>query len=71
LQDKEDFIELREKGATVYVCGSRAMVGSVRQVMIKLKTEMEKEPGGETTFEKACKWFDEQRNVRYVMHVFD
>jgi cytochrome P450/NADPH-cytochrome P450 reductase len=46
LQDKEDFIELREKGATVYVCGSRAMVGSVRQVMIKLKTEMEKEPGG-------------------------
>ncbi|RSL72552.1 hypothetical protein CEP53_001056 [Fusarium sp. AF-6] len=70
-QDKEDFIELWEKGATVYVCGSRAMADSVREVMIKVKSEMEKRSGGEMGFEEAKKWFDEQRNVRYVMDVFD
>lgn len=70
-QDKEDFIQLWEKGATVYVCGSRAVADSVREVMIKLKTEMEKRSGGEMGLEEAKKWFDEQRNVRYVMDVFD
>ncbi|WAO87403.1 Bifunctional cytochrome P450/NADPH--P450 reductase [Fusarium falciforme] len=70
-QDKEDFIELWEKGATVYVCGSRVMADSVREVMIKVKSEMEKRSGGEMSVEEAKKWFDEQRNVRYVMDVFD
>lgn len=70
-QDKEDFIDLWEKGATVYVCGSRAMAKSVREVMIKVKTEMDKKLGGEMAFDEASKWFDEQRNVRYVMDVFD
>ncbi|KAI8722871.1 Bifunctional cytochrome P450/NADPH--P450 reductase [Fusarium sp. LHS14.1] len=70
-QDKESFIQLWEKGATVYVCGSRAVADSVREVMIKLKTEMEKRSGGEMSLEEAKKWFDEQRNVRYVMDVFD
>ncbi|RSM03775.1 hypothetical protein CEP52_007182 [Fusarium oligoseptatum] len=70
-QDKEEFIELWEKGATVYVCGSRAMADSVREVMIKVKSEMERRSGGEMGFEEAKKWFDEQRNVRYVMDVFD
>ncbi|EWZ28976.1 cytochrome P450 [Fusarium oxysporum Fo47] len=70
-QDKEDFIELWEKGATVYVCGSRAMADSVREVMIRVRTEMEKRSGGEMDFDEAKKWFDEQRNVRYVMDVFD
>ncbi|KAF4472142.1 hypothetical protein FALBO_950 [Fusarium albosuccineum] len=62
-QDKEDFIELWEKGATVYVCGSRAMADSVREVMIRVKTEIEKKSGGEMGFDEAKKWFDEQRNV--------
>ncbi|RSL75152.1 hypothetical protein CEP51_011132 [Fusarium floridanum] len=70
-QDKEEFIELWEKGATVYVCGSRAMADSVREVMIKVKSEMERRSGGEMGFEEAKKWFDEQRNVRYVTDVFD
>lgn len=70
-QDKEEFIELWEKGATVYVCGSRAMADSVREVMIKVRSEMEKRSGGEMSVEEAKKWFDEQRNVRYVMDVFD
>jgi cytochrome P450/NADPH-cytochrome P450 reductase len=70
-QDKEDFIELWNKGAMVYVCGSRAMADSVKEVMIKVKTEIEKRSGGDIGLDEARKWFDEQRNVRYVMDVFD
>ncbi|KAJ4249793.1 hypothetical protein NW762_012135 [Fusarium torreyae] len=70
-QDKEDFIELWEKGAKVYVCGSRVMADSVREVMIKVKIEMEKRSGVEIGLDEAEKWFDEQRNVRYAMDVFD
>ncbi|KAM0490438.1 hypothetical protein ACHAP8_011541 [Fusarium lateritium] len=62
--DKEAFIDLWEKGAKVYVCGSRAMADSVREVMIKVKIEMEKKHGGKMTLDEAEKWFDEQRNVR-------
>ncbi|KAM0548780.1 hypothetical protein ACHAPJ_009776 [Fusarium lateritium] len=69
--DKEDFIELWEKGAKVYVCGSRAMADSVREVMFKVKIEMEKRSGVEMGPDEAEKWFDEQRNVRYAMDVFD
>ncbi|KAJ9425993.1 cytochrome P450 [Fusarium oxysporum] len=57
-QDKEDFIELWNKGAMVYV-------------MLKVKTEIEKRSGGDIGLDEARKWFDEQRNVRYVMDVFD
>uniref|UniRef100_A0A0C4DJD1 Bifunctional cytochrome P450/NADPH--P450 reductase n=1 Tax=Fusarium oxysporum (strain Fo5176) TaxID=660025 RepID=A0A0C4DJD1_FUSOF len=70
-QDKEDFIELWNKGAMVYVCGSRAMADSVKEVMLKVKTEIEKRSGGDIGLDEARKWFDEQRNVRYVMDVFD
>ncbi|CEI42202.1 unnamed protein product [Fusarium venenatum] len=69
--DKEAFIDLWEKGAKVYVCGSRAMADSVREVMIKVKIEMETRRGGKMTLDEAEKWFDDQRNVRYAMDVFD
>jgi cytochrome P450/NADPH-cytochrome P450 reductase len=55
----------------VYVCGSRAMAESVREVIIQVKTEMHKKLGGGMSFDEASEWFDEQRNVRYVMDVFD
>ncbi|RYC93528.1 Bifunctional cytochrome P450/NADPH--P450 reductase [Fusarium oxysporum f. sp. narcissi] len=70
-QDKEDFIDLWNKGAMVYVCGSRAMADSVKEVMLKVKIEIEKRSGGDIGLDEARKWFDEQRNVRYVMDVFD
>jgi cytochrome P450/NADPH-cytochrome P450 reductase len=47
------------------------MAESVREVIIKVKTEMDKKLGGGMSCDEASKWFDEQRNVRYVMDVFD
>ncbi|KAL4974704.1 cytochrome P450 [Aspergillus desertorum] len=66
LADREDVVKLWRDGARVYVCGSGALAESVRGAMVAvLRDEMG------TTNDGAENWFDEQRNVRYVMDVFD
>lgn len=71
LKDKDDFLDLWENGATVFVCGSSAMADSVKESWIKIKIEMERRKGEEMDVETAQEWFDSQRNIRYVMDVFD
>ncbi|KAL4758099.1 bifunctional cytochrome P450/NADPH--P450 reductase [Aspergillus foveolatus] len=71
LADREDVVKLWRDGARVYVCGSGALAESVRSAMVAvLRDEMETTGDGSDSG-KAEKWFDEQRNVRYVMDVFD
>jgi cytochrome P450/NADPH-cytochrome P450 reductase len=71
LADREDVVKLWRDGARVYVCGSGALAQSVRSAMVTvLRDEMETTGDGSDNG-KAEKWFDEQRNVRYVMDVFD
>ncbi|KAL5336528.1 putative cytochrome P450 [Aspergillus crustosus] len=65
--DKDDVLQLWKDGARVYVCGSGALAESVRGAMVKVFEEEIQREG----VESAEKWFDEQRNVRYVMDVFD
>jgi cytochrome P450/NADPH-cytochrome P450 reductase len=72
--DREDVLRLWRGGAKVYVCGSGALAESVKGAMVRVfREEMERtrESGGEEGVDSAEKWFDEQRNVRYVMDVFD
>jgi cytochrome P450/NADPH-cytochrome P450 reductase len=75
LADREDVVRLWRDGARVYVCGSGALAESVRGAMVQaLRDEMEKSDDDGSSgsgVDKAEKWFDEQRNVRYVMDVFD
>jgi cytochrome P450/NADPH-cytochrome P450 reductase len=76
LADREDVVRLWRDGARVYVCGSAALAESVRGAMVQvLRDEMEKtgtdDDDGASGVDRAEKWFDEQRNVRYVMDVFD
>ncbi|RDW89799.1 bifunctional cytochrome P450/NADPH--P450 reductase [Aspergillus mulundensis] len=80
--DREDVRGLWSDGARVYVCGSGAVARSVRGAMVRIiREDIEKKADvgvgdgadGETadSEKRAEKWFDEQRNVRYVMEVFD
>ncbi|KAL4873964.1 hypothetical protein BDV12DRAFT_205389 [Aspergillus spectabilis] len=64
--DREDVLGLWRGGAKVYVCGSGALAEAVRGVMVRVFREEGGAEGAETE-----RWFDEQRNVRYVMDVFD
>ena len=70
-KDREDFISLWRKGARVFVCGSQAIAESAKQSIIKIKTEMVREEGGDTDVGSIQSWFESLRNVRYVADVFD
>ncbi|KAK7421191.1 hypothetical protein QQX98_002321 [Neonectria punicea] len=70
-KDREDIIDLWQKGATVFVCGSRGVAESAKESIIKIKIEMESRIDGKTDLETTRKWFESLRNIRYVTDVFD
>lgn len=69
--DRQEIVDLWSHDATVYVCGSRGVANSARDMAIRLKVEMAKERGVETDEKAAEEWLESLRNVRYVMDVFD
>jgi cytochrome P450 / NADPH-cytochrome P450 reductase len=74
--DREKIDGLWNKGARVFVCGSREVgeaVGAVaRKIMMANVGKREKAEGKEVgiTEERANKWFEGVRNVRYATDVF-
>ncbi|OHW95197.1 cytochrome p450 [Colletotrichum incanum] len=70
-RDREELVDLWKQGAKAYVCGSRRVAESAKEIMIKLKAEMDKEKGEETDADGLKGWFEALRNVRYVTDVFD
>ena len=63
--DKEEVAGLWERGARVYVCGSRKVGEEVKRVLGRIVL------GGEPSEEEITKWFDSVRNERYAVDVFD
>ncbi|KAK4560538.1 hypothetical protein LTR86_005735 [Recurvomyces mirabilis] len=68
--NKKDLFNLWDKGARVFVCGSRDLGEGVRKVVLDLAMERAAEKGKETSLEKAEAWFDSVRNERYSTDVF-
>ncbi|RDH27527.1 cytochrome P450 [Aspergillus welwitschiae] len=75
--DRQEVVELWQNGAKIFVCGSRGVADSVKGAIIKIfREKIGKREGGEDSsdisgVESAEKWIEAQRNVRYVMDVFD
>jgi cytochrome P450/NADPH-cytochrome P450 reductase len=69
--DRQEIEDLWKRDAKVYVCGSRGVANSARDMAIRLRVDMAKEKGVETDAQAAGEWFESLRNVRYVMDVFD
>ncbi|KAM0326101.1 hypothetical protein ACHAQA_006694 [Verticillium albo-atrum] len=69
--DRSDLIDLWRKDAKVYICGSRGLANSARDMAVKLRLELMKLKGQQADGEMAEKWLESLRNVRYVMDVFD
>ncbi len=67
--DREEVYKLWDRGAKIYVCGSRDVGKAVEAVCI----DMVQESGSskDVTEDKAKAWFEKQRNERYVTDVFD
>ncbi|KAM5357371.1 hypothetical protein ACJZ2D_016334 [Fusarium nematophilum] len=69
--DRADLLDIWRKDAKVYVCGSRAVANSARDMAINLRLEMERLKGEQADDEVAGEWFESLRNVSCVMHVFE
>ncbi|KAL4959225.1 cytochrome P450 [Aspergillus stella-maris] len=77
--DRRDVVQMWKEGAKVFVCGSRGVADLVkgaildifRDEMARREREGEEVDGGGLGVDSAEKWMEAQRNVRYVMDVFD
>ncbi|KXT12132.1 hypothetical protein AC579_7501 [Pseudocercospora musae] len=69
-KEREDVIALWRAGAKVFVCGGPAVSEGLGDVSQKLLLESIKSRGQEMSDEEAEKWFQDRRNVRYVVDVF-
>ena len=69
LWDERDEVRgLADKGAMMYVCGSRALADGVERVLKKLRMEWQ---GGCCGVEEAEKWLEESKGRTYMVDVFD
>ncbi|KAK4445413.1 cytochrome P450 [Podospora aff. communis PSN243] len=72
-EEREEIVELWERGAKMYVCGSRGVGENVKRAVIRIAMEMQRgETGeGEPSEQRAMKWFEGILNDRYAVDVFD
>ncbi|EON61408.1 bifunctional P-450:NADPH-P450 reductase [Coniosporium apollinis CBS 100218] len=68
--ERKDAIEMWEKGAKCFVCGSREVGEAVKETSIKIMMERAAELGKEKNEEEAKEWFEKIRNDRYATDVF-
>ncbi|KOS21415.1 Bifunctional P-450:NADPH-P450 reductase [Escovopsis weberi] len=72
LHDSEDIYKLWKEGARLYVCGSEGVSKGVDDACVQIVAETGKRDlGREVSTEEAKKWFEENRNERYMIDVFD
>lgn len=69
-RDRKDVVELWEKGAKVFVCGSGAVGQAVGKICCEIALERQLELGKDTTLERVEKWFEGIRNDRFATDVF-
>ncbi|KAK4984438.1 hypothetical protein LTR28_002324 [Elasticomyces elasticus] len=63
-------MDLWDRGAHVFVCGSRELGEAIRAVSLRMYKERAEERGKDSSDETAEKWFDGIRNDRYATDVF-
>ncbi|KAH6895217.1 cytochrome P450 [Thelonectria olida] len=70
--DRVDVLELWNKGAKAYICGSREVGKAIEDVCVRLSQEWATENlGRDISVEEAREWFDKKRNERFATDVFD
>ncbi len=69
--DRAEARALWDRGAKVYVCGSREVGEGVKKTVIRILLEAAEEKCADMNEEKALKWFEGIRNERYATDVFD
>lgn len=70
-REREEVMGLWEGGARVYICGSRAVGASAKEVLVEMFLDKERKEGIDRSREEVRKWFEGLKNVRWAMDVFD
>lgn len=70
-EDRDEVNALWDRGARIYVCGSREIGDGVKHTVIRMCKEMAAAKGKEIDDADALKWFDGIKNERYATDVFD
>jgi cytochrome P450/NADPH-cytochrome P450 reductase len=69
--DSRDIIELWNKGAKIFVCGSREVGKGVEDVCLRIAREdFEKVNGVKADEGRTMEWFEGLRNERFATDVF-
>ncbi|KAK6084421.1 cytochrome P450 [Seiridium cupressi] len=69
--DRRALLSLWRQGAFLYICGSREISRAVEKVAVRFKQEVAASKGHNLSEPDAQKWWNELRNVRYAIDVFD
>ena len=69
--DRAEVFELWERGARIYVCGSRPVGEGVKEVVMRMAREMGEANGKPVDEEHMNKWFAGIKNERFTTDVFD
>ena len=69
--ERDEVEGLWERGAKVYVCGSREVGEGVKEVVLRMRKELAERNGWDASDEACRKWFESIRNERYATDVFD
>jgi len=69
--DRDELLDLWDKGARIYVCGSRGVGEGVKDAVLRISKERCDAKGLGLSDEERLKWFEGIRNERYTTDVFD
>jgi cytochrome P450/NADPH-cytochrome P450 reductase len=70
LRDRQDVFELWDRGAKIYVCGSREVANEVGVAAREMVVERMKEHGGKAGTAEVEAWFEDKRNERFISDIF-
>ena len=70
LRDREDVFELWDRGAKIYVCGSREVANGVGVAAREMAAERMRQRGGKTGAADVEAWFEDKRNERFISDIF-
>lgn len=70
--DRQDVYKLWDRGAKIYVCGSRDVGKAVEAVCVEMVKESSSAKHNKDMGDgEATAWFEKHRNERYITDVFD
>jgi len=70
-KEKDRVMKLWDQGAQIYICGSREVGESVKEMFVDMFLDAANNEEWGSTRDEVKKWFEGAKNTRYAVDVFD